>query len=85
MTYTVTYADANFNTSTLVPANIALNETGTASGTLSVSGSGLTRTVTIGGITGNGSLGISIARRHGLGPGRQPGPGGRAEHDLHGR
>ena len=61
VTYTVTYADANFNTSTLVPANITLNETGTASGTLSVSGSGLTRTVTIGGITGNGSLGISIA------------------------
>ena len=61
VTYTVTYADANFNTSTLVPANITLNETGTANGTVSVSGSGLTRTVTISSITGNGTLGISIA------------------------
>ena len=61
ITYTVTYADANFNSSTLSPSNITLNETGTANGTLSVSGSGLTCTVTISSITGNGSLGISIA------------------------
>ena len=62
VTYTVTYADANFNTSTLAAANITLNETGTAAGSISsVSGSGLTRTVTISGITGNGTLGISIA------------------------
>ena len=61
VTYTVTYADANFNTSTLAAANITLNKTGTANGTLSVSGSGLTRTVTISGITGDGTLGISVA------------------------
>ena len=61
VTYTVTYADANFNSSTLAAANITLNETGTASGTIGVSGSGLTRTVTVSNITGNGSLGISIA------------------------
>ena len=61
VTYTVTYADANFNSSTLSTANIALNETGSASGTLGVSGSGLTRTVTISSITGNGTLGISIS------------------------
>ena len=61
VTYTVTYADANFNSSTLAAANITLNATGTASGTISVSGSGLTRTVTISSITGNGTLGISIA------------------------
>ena len=61
VTYTVTYADANFNSSTLAAANITLNETGSASGTIGVSGSGLTRTVTISNITGNGSLGISIA------------------------
>ena len=60
ITYTVTYADANFNSSTLAAANITLNKTGTANGTVGVSGTGLTRTVTISGITGDGSLGISI-------------------------
>ncbi len=59
--YTVTYADANFNTSTLTASNITLNATGTAAGAVSVSGSGPTRTVTLSGITGNGTLGISIA------------------------
>ena len=62
VTYTVTYADANFNASTLAVANISLNKTGTASGTISsVSGTGLIRTITVSGITGDGSLGISIA------------------------
>lgn len=61
ITYLVTYADANFNSSTLSTSNITLNSTGTASGTLGVSGTGTTRTVTISSITGNGTLGISIA------------------------
>lgn len=61
VTYTVTYSDANFNSSTLANANVTLNTTGTASGTANVTGSGLTRTVTISGITGDGTLGISIA------------------------
>jgi len=61
VSYTVTYADANFNTSTLSPSNITLNATGTATGTVGVSGSGTGYTVTISGITGYGSLGISIA------------------------
>ncbi|MBL9181935.1 MAG: cadherin-like beta sandwich domain-containing protein [Verrucomicrobiaceae bacterium] len=61
VTYTVTYADTNFNASTLANGNITLNTTGTASGTVGVSGSGLTRTVTISSITGAGTLGISIA------------------------
>ena len=61
VTYTVTYADTNFNSSTLVPGNITLNKTGTANGTIGVSGTGLTRIVTISGITGDGTLGISIA------------------------
>jgi len=39
-----------------------LTKTGTANGTISVSGSGTSvRTVTISSITGNGRLGISIA------------------------
>ena len=61
ITYTVTYADTNFNSSALAVSNITLNSTGTATGLVSVSGSGLTRSVTIGNVTGDGSLGISIA------------------------
>jgi hypothetical protein len=61
VTYTVTYADAHFNASTLTVGNITLNSTGTANGTVAVSGTGLTRTVTISSITGSGTLGISIA------------------------
>ncbi|MCL2341847.1 MAG: hypothetical protein FWC53_02065, partial [Firmicutes bacterium] len=61
VTYTVTYADTNFNSSTLAVANITLNKTGTANGTVAVSGTGLTRTVTISNVTGDGTLGISIA------------------------
>jgi len=58
--YTVTYADANFNTSTLSSSNIILNSTGTANGTIGVTGSGTSYTVTVSGITGTGSLGLSI-------------------------
>ena len=61
VTYTVTYADANFSSSNLALANISLDPTGTANGTIAVSGSGLTYTVTVSNITGDGSLGISIA------------------------
>jgi CSLREA domain-containing protein len=62
VTFTVTYADANFNTSTLSTGNITLNTTGTATATIGVdAGSGTTRTVTLSGITGNGTIGISIA------------------------
>ncbi len=61
VTYTVTYADTNFNSSTLAAGNITLNKTGTATGTAAVSGSGNTRTVTISSITGDGTIGISIA------------------------
>ncbi|MCX6057928.1 MAG: DUF5018 domain-containing protein, partial [Chloroflexi bacterium] len=60
--YTVTFTDANFNASTLTVDNIILNKTDTADGIISsVTGSGNTRTVTISEITGNGTLGISIA------------------------
>jgi hypothetical protein len=61
VTYSVTYADANFNTSTLVLANITLNKTSTANGTVGLTGSGTSYTVTISSITGDGTLGISIA------------------------
>ena len=61
VTYTVTYADTSFNTSTLSASDITLNKTGTANGTVAVTGTGTTRTVTISAITGDGTLGISIA------------------------
>ncbi|WP_088252982.1 FG-GAP-like repeat-containing protein [Fimbriiglobus ruber] len=61
VTFTVTYADANFAASTLTAADVTLNTTGTAAGTVSVSGSGTTWTVTVTGITGDGTLGISLA------------------------
>ncbi len=58
--YTVTYSNAD--TVTLAAGNITLNTTGGANGTVAVSGSGTaTRTVTISNVTGNGTLGISIA------------------------
>ncbi|MCE9560483.1 MAG: hypothetical protein K8U57_00370 [Planctomycetes bacterium] len=62
VSYTIFYADTNFNTSTLAAADITLNKTGTANGTVSVSGGvGVSRTVTINNITGTGTLGISLA------------------------
>ncbi len=60
VTYSVTYADANFDASTLTAAKVTLNRTGTANGTVEVSGSGTSYTVSITGITGDGTLGISI-------------------------
>ena len=61
VTYLVTYADLHFNSSTLTAGNVTLNKTGTANGTVLVSGSGTTRTVTITNTTGDGTIGISIA------------------------
>lgn len=60
VTYTITYDGAD--TVTLATGNITLNKTGTANGTVTVSGTGTaSRTVTISNITGDGTLGISIA------------------------
>ena len=62
ITYTVTYADANFNAITLLPGDVTLNVTGDATGTVGVSVvDSTTRLVTISGITGNGTLGITLA------------------------
>jgi hypothetical protein len=61
ITYTVTYADANFAASTLSEGDVTLNRTGSALGEKSVSsGTGLTRTITISNISGDGTIGISI-------------------------
>src|SRR5207247_420791 len=61
VTYTVTYADANFNASTLAAGDITLTTTGTATAPVAVTGTGTTRTVTLSNTTGDGPLGISIA------------------------
>jgi regulation of enolase protein 1 (concanavalin A-like superfamily) len=61
VTYTVTYTDANFSASTLAAGDITVNKTGTADGTVSVTGTGTTRTVTISTTSGEGTLGLSIA------------------------
>src|SRR5206468_1667132 len=57
----VTYADANFNASTLSAGAITVNATGTATASIGVTGTGTTRTVTLSSIAGNGTLGISLA------------------------
>ena len=59
--YTVSYADEDFVNTTLSAGDVTLNKSGTANGLVSVSGSGATRTVTLSGITGDGTLGISIS------------------------
>ena len=66
VTYQVAYVDANFSKSTLSVANIVLNKTGTADGTVSVSGTGQTRTVTLSNITGDGTLSITIGAGTGV-------------------
>jgi len=60
VTYTVTYTDANFGSSTLAIGDISLVTTGTAAGTVTgVAGAGNTRTVTINVTGGDGTIGIS--------------------------
>ena len=60
VTYAVTYADANFASSSLTTGGITLNKTGTADGTVGLTGSGTSYTVTISSITGVGTLGITV-------------------------
>ena len=60
VTFTVTYADANLVSTTLAVDDITLNQTGSAHGMLTVSGSGDSYTVTLSDITGDGALGFAI-------------------------
>ena len=61
VSYTVSFGTINVLTFTLGTNDVTLNKTGTASGIVSVSGSGNTRTVTLSRITGDGSLGQRAA------------------------
>ena len=61
ISFPLTFADANFDVSTLTANDVTLNTTGTATGTISVdAGTGTTRTVTISNLSGEGTLGISL-------------------------
>jgi hypothetical protein len=60
-TFTVTYADEHATTVTLTAADVTLIATGNALGQVAVTGTGLTRTVTISGTTGDGDMSISLA------------------------
>ncbi|MFD0941555.1 YDG domain-containing protein [Pedobacter boryungensis] len=60
--FSIAYVDANFNTSTLTSSNITVNATGTATySSLSLTGSGSAYTATLNGVSGSGTLGISVA------------------------
>jgi hypothetical protein len=60
VTYEITYGGAD--AVTLANGDVTLNKIGTADGSVAVTGDGITtRTVTISSITGDGTLGISIA------------------------
>ncbi|MES2653155.1 MAG: YDG domain-containing protein [Bacteroidota bacterium] len=62
VSYTVSYTDSNFNNSTLSQSDITVNATGTASySSLAITGSSPNYTVTLNGVSGLGTLGISIA------------------------
>jgi PKD repeat protein len=71
--YTVTYSDAD--TITLSASDISLQTTGDANGTVSVSGSGDTWTVTVSSLTGNGTLAIDIATGTATDAAGNPAPG----------
>lgn len=60
VTYVITYSGAA--AVTLQAADVTLNQTGDASANVAVTGSGTaSRTITLSGITGNGTLGITLA------------------------
>jgi|GEM_PF-556408 len=59
VTYTATFSGAD--TISLTSLKVSLNKTGTANGSFSISGSGTTRTITVSGVSGDGTIGLSIA------------------------
>ena len=62
ISFPVTYSDLHFATSTLASTNVIVNKTGSANQTnVTIAGGGTNWIVTLSGITGDGTLGISIA------------------------
>lgn len=62
ITYTLTIADTNFDASSFdAMSDLSLVRTGTANGVLGISGSNNTYTVTVSGITGDGTLAVQLA------------------------
>ena len=60
VTYPVTVTEVNFKAVSFVASDFTLVKTGTANGTISLSGSGSSWVITITGITGEGTLGITL-------------------------
>src|SRR5581483_729726 len=62
VSFTVTYSDINFYTNTLTTANITLNRSGSANGSLLlVTNNSTNLTVIVTNVVGDGTLGIAIA------------------------
>ena len=61
VTIPVTFADANFSSSSLGFSSLTLNATGSANASLGLSGSGTSYTITLTNISGVGTLSVSVA------------------------
>jgi len=59
--FAIAYSDSHFDASSLALGDLALNKTGTADGTLALTGDGTDYIVTVSDITGDGTLGLTIA------------------------
>jgi YHYH protein len=59
--YAVNITDANFDPFTLTIDDFSMNATGSAAGTLTLAGTGNSRTLTVSGISGSGTLGVTLA------------------------
>ena len=61
VTFTLTYSNVSEGQISLVAANLTLIKTSTVGGTVSLTGSGLTRTVTVSGMSGEGNITLNLA------------------------
>ena len=61
VTFDLTYSNVSVGQISLVAANLTLIKTSTVGGTVSLTGSGLTRTVTISGMSGEGNITLNLA------------------------
>ena len=60
VSFTVTFTDVNFDAASVSASDFQLVTTGTAFGTIGISGTGASRTVTVSNITGNGTIAVQL-------------------------